>query len=190
MQQYIPDLIILGIVILFIIIDARRGLVLALSRLLIIIASFIGAGVITNLFTDSVTLFLRPMINEFLTEALVNMRSNMLDAQAGMDILLGLVNKMIPDPTRMLISFALWGVSFLVLQILLRLAVRAVDGVMQLPILKQANMVGGAIIGLVKGTLVALIGLFIAIKMGLYDPGVNIDDTYIVKHIVEIINKL
>lgn len=61
-------------------------------------------------------------------------------------------------------------VSFLVLTMLLRLAVRALGLVMKLPVLRQLNEAGGLLVGVGKGVLLVCLGVWVLGRTGVVSP--------------------
>lgn len=65
-----------------------------------------------------------------------------------------------------LVHSVLCVVSFMVLNFLLRLAVRLLSVTMRLPVLKQFNEAGGALLGMVKGTVLVCLAVWLLGRTG------------------------
>ena len=69
--------------------------------------------------------------------------------------------------TRTFIYGALFLISFAALLILLKIAIRAMDLVLKLPVLHGLNSLGGAAIGLAEGALVLFLAVWVLRRLGM-----------------------
>lgn len=65
-----------------------------------------------------------------------------------------------------LVHSGIYLVSFLALTFLLRLAVRLLSAVLRLPVLRQCNEAGGALLGMVKGAVVICLAVWVLGRTG------------------------
>ena len=73
----------------------------------------------------------------------------------------------------------LFLLSFLALMVLLKLALRALDLVAKLPGLNLLNSLGGAVIGLIQGALLAFLAIWIARRLGVSFETETVAQTHI-----------
>ena len=82
-----------------------------------------------------------------------------------------------------MVQSLLYGVlfllSFLALMLLLKLAVGAMDLVLKLPGLHLLNSLGGAVIGLAEGALLAFLAIWIARRLGISFETETVAQTHI-----------
>lgn len=76
---------------------------------------------------------------------------------------------------------ALFLVSFVGLTILLKLLIRAMDLVLQLPGLHLVNSLGGAVIGLIEGALVLFLAIWVLRRFGVSFETDTVSATHILK---------
>ena len=69
-----------------------------------------------------------------------------------------------------LVHALLYMVCFMVLTFLLRLAVRLLSVAMRLPVLKQFNEAGGALLGMGKGAVLVCLGVWVLGRTGVITP--------------------
>ena len=67
---------------------------------------------------------------------------------------------------RTVVQAALFLVFFLLVMLLLKLLTRALDGLCSLPILRQINALGGAVLSLVEGALLIFLLVYLAPRLG------------------------
>lgn len=72
-------------------------------------------------------------------------------------------------------------VSFLLLLMVLRLITRALDLTLKLPVLHQANQIGGLIFGAAKGLVLVCLGVWLLGQMGLWVSQETVEDSYLLK---------
>ena len=73
----------------------------------------------------------------------------------------------------------LFLLSFLILMVLLKLAIRALDLVLKLPGLHLVNSLGGAVVGLVEGALLAFLAIWILRRLGVSFDTETVTQTHI-----------
>lgn len=169
------NLAIVAILIVFLLIGWRRGLVFSLCSLLAIFVSFFGAKWIADTFSPTVGDWLAPQISTHIQEALTQHPEL---AESGVDALLqgaGLPGSLAPlvqnqvtaadgaslaaraisqEVSKVLAFGGLFLLSFLVLIFLWRIISHALNLVARLPVLNFCNRSLGAVFGLVKGVLI------------------------------------
>ena len=73
----------------------------------------------------------------------------------------------------------LFLLSFLILMVLLKLAIRALDLVLKLPGLHLVNSLGGAVVGLVEGALLVFLAIWILRRLGVSFDTETVTQTHI-----------
>ena len=81
---------------------------------------------------------------------------------AGVDLITAVVESVAES----ILHVALFTLAFVVLLILLRLAVRALDLVAKLPVLHTANALGGGAVGLIEGALAVFLAVWVLRRFG------------------------
>lgn len=71
--------------------------------------------------------------------------------------------------------------SFLVVTLALRLIARALDLTLKLPVLHQANQLGGLLFGAVKGLVLVCLGVWLLGQMGLWVTPENVKGSHLLK---------
>lgn len=96
-------------------------------------------------------------------------------ADTGETIVVALVESV----AQSLLYGVLFLLSFLILMVLLKLAIRALDLVLKLPGLHLVNSLGGAVVGLVEGALLAFLAIWILRRLGVSFDTETVTQTHI-----------
>ena len=186
------NLAIVAILLIFLMIGWRRGLVFSLCSLLAIFVSFFGAKIIADTFSPTVGAWLTPQIAIHIQEALTQHPEL---AESGLDALLqgaglpgslaslvqnqvgtgdgaSLVAQVVSQEVSRILAFGgLYLISFFVLLFLWRIISHALNLVVRLPVLNFCNRSLGGLFGLVKGVLVlCVVGWALCDLTGLVSP--------------------
>ena len=191
MGDYIFDIIILVLLVLFAWRGAVKGLILSLCGLAAIFVAFFAAQFISETFCEPVGNILRPIIiqtvrgadaepeidpdnpedvytvdelfegfSDFLEQGVANDTIDGRGPLSPMDALAGYLAKAIAKAL-------LFGIVFFGGLLAWFLLSHALDLAFSLPILAQVNLAGGLILGLVKGTLLSIVLVWLAQLAGL-----------------------
>lgn len=169
----------------------RRGLILTVSSLLVLLCAIFAANILSTMFAPMVSEAVAPKMEAFLQEQVsahveddATLESLLEDTQleallpyVESDIILevesnveGLATEAIASIAQALatgvVKILLWIVAFVAVSALLNIVVRAVDLVAKLPVLRTVNTLGGLATGAIKGVIVVYIVL---ILLGWFD---------------------
>ncbi len=92
-----------------------------------------------------------------------------------------LVMAVVESLAQSILYAALFLVSFVGLTILLKLLIRAMDLVLQLPGLHLVNALGGAVIGLIEGALVLFLAIWVLRRFGVSFETDTVSATHILR---------
>ena len=170
----IIDIVIIAIVVLSIFLGYRKGLV-ALS---IQLFAFIIAVVITFILYQPITNFIvnATGIDEAIQNSILEKANDIMqeDSEMSNTIVEEVKNDMLPETARTIsiniITFVVVIVLFLLVKIGLRVVTAMANLVAQLPILKQANELGGIIYGFIRGLLIIYVILLVVNISGEISP--------------------
>ena len=161
----IIDIAIIAIVVLSVFLGYRKGLV-ALS---IQLFAFIIAVVITFILYQPITNFIvnATGIDETIQNSILEKANDIMqeDSKMSNTIVEEVKNDMLPETARTIsiniITFVVVIVLFLLVKIGLRFVTAMANLVAKLPILKQANELGGIIYGFIRGLLIIYVILLV-----------------------------
>ena len=170
----IIDIVIIAIVVLSIFLGYKKGLV-ALS---IQLFAFIIAVVITFILYQPVTNFIvnATGIDEAIQNAILEKANDIIqeDSEMSNTIVEEVKNDMLPETARTIsiniITFVVVILLFLIVKIGLRFVTALANVVTKLPILKQANEVGGIVYGFIRGLLIIYVILLVVNISGETSP--------------------
>ncbi len=170
----IIDIAIIAIVVLSIFLGYRKGLV-ALS---IQLFAFIIAVVITFILYQPITNFIvnATGIDEAIQNSILEKANDIMqeDSEMSNTIVEEVKNDMLPETARTIsiniITFVVVIVLFLLVKIGLRFVTAMANLVAKLPILKQANELGGIIYGFIRGLLIIYVILLVVNISGEISP--------------------
>lgn len=170
----IIDIVIIAIVVLSIFLGYKKGLV-ALS---IQLFAFIIAVVITFILYQPVTNFIvnATGIDEAIQNAILEKANDIIqeDSEMSNTIVEEVKNDMLPETARTIsiniITFVVVILLFLIVKIGLRFVTALANVVTKLPILKQANEVGGIVYGFIRGLLIIYVILLVINISGEISP--------------------
>ena len=170
----IIDIAIIAIVVLSVFLGYRKGLV-ALS---IQLFAFIIAVVITFILYQPITNFIvnATGIDEAIQNSILEKANDIMqeDSEMSNTIVEEVKNDMLPETARTIsiniITFVVVIVLFLLVKIGLRFVTAMANLVAKLPILKQANELGGIIYGFIRGLLIIYVILLVVNISGEISP--------------------
>ena len=204
----IIDVIMAVVLIAAVIYGAHRGLFRALAGLAVVIVALVGAAIIANTLAAPAARLVTPLIREQIEtkvdEAMarqsqeVQMPEEDLLALMGLDedvrnslasqtqekiqdTGVSLVMAVVESLAQSILYAALFLVSFVGLTILLKLLIRAMDLVLQLPGLHLVNSLGGAVIGLIEGALVLFLAIWVLRRFGVSFETDTVSATHILR---------
>ena len=170
----IIDIIIIAIVVLSIFLGYKKGLVALSIQLL----SFIIAVVITFILYQPITNFIvnATGIDELIQNSILEKANDVMqeDNEMSNTIVEQVKNDMLPETARTIsiniITFGVVIILFLLVKIGLRFVTALANLVAKLPILKQANELGGIIYGFIRGLLLIYVILLVINISGEINP--------------------
>lgn len=184
----VADAVIAAVLVLAVVIGARKGLVKSLAGVVMVVAAFIGASFVANAFAEPVAQWLGPVIEESVLEKLAQQES--ADAQSlleqfhfGGESLQQMVDEVmdkvketgadllsaVADSVAKSVAYALvYLAAFLVLLLVVWLLLRPVCLVVKLPILRTVNALGGGALGLVWGALLVFLAVWLLQRFDVY----------------------
>lgn len=178
----ILDLAIAAVIALCVFFGMRRGLVRSLADLAACIAALIAASLaaghcaplvverlrplLEGQVSEAITIYLQGLLTESGTDGLLD---GLLDSASGaIDGVAGTAVEIIAGTILLNIAYvALYVAVFLMVALLLRFAVRLLDRAAKLPVLHQANTLGGLMFGFLKGFLIVALVLWLDGKLGM-----------------------
>lgn len=216
-MDYIVDLILAGIVLAFTITGAAKGFVKTVLSFVAVVVAAILARTLTPSFAEQIyTAFVHERLVELIAENLGTAANDvgaalpdgvkLLAAAFGLDInaiisqmgasldLNGVAEYLavnVAQPVVMILVRALTAVViFVVLMAIFKFAIRIINRVFKLPVLKTANKGLGAVLGFVKGVVVVLLlGNIIIAFAGLSsNPEIQqaVDNSHVIKAVCEV----
>ena len=164
------DLALMAVLLLFAILGARRGMILSLCSLVALILALIGGNMVSNYLAPPLAQQLAPMLEDLLQEPISNLllsgtaaleSSDSFLAHAVLNVLEShsypttvlLPPEFILEVTEAILHPILFLIAFVLILILWRFISHALDLVARLPVLNTLNMLGGFIVGILKGLL-------------------------------------
>lgn len=177
MQLPVLDLIVLGIVVLFAFLGARKGLVLSLCSLAAILVAIVGASILTDALAPVLVKQCAPLVEGFISENL----DAILAGQAGQEsgFLWSIIHQAIQGSeaaaqaagdfaaqlavqvAAMVLRPVLFLIAFVLILIVWFFISHALDLVAKLPVLSTLNAAGGLVFGAVEGAALALIAFLL-----------------------------
>lgn len=194
MQGIVFDLILVGVLLLFALLGARKGLVLSLCSLVAVVVALVGGSLLSQALTPTVTGYLAPPVLAFLEEQLAS-GALLLSQQEGFlgSLILqltqsgtwtvdmpGFAAALAQSVAQAVAAPVLFLLGFLVVLLAWTLLSHALDLISRLPVLHQLNTAGGFLFGAVKGALLlAVIALVLLRFFPAYFPQQAVDSSYL-----------
>lgn len=207
----IIDAVVVIILVAFVVYGAKRGLLQALTGLLVVVVALVGAGMVAATFSAPVAKLVSPIVEEKITErveeALAERDVQTQTGEADIQDLLALlgidedvrgtlsekaqksvretgasiVAAVVESLVYSIVHSLLFVLAFLVLVLLLRVLVGAMGIVMKLPGLHGLNALGGGLLGLVEGALVLFLAVWAARRLGVSFEAGPLAETHILR---------
>lgn len=98
-----------------------------------------------------------------------------------------IVDTVLDTVVRSVLRSALCFALFLLISLVLRLAVRALDITFHLPVLKQANWLGGLLLGAAKGLVLVCLGVWLLGSLGLWVTEETIEGSHLLKIVANLV---
>lgn len=156
----ILDAAIAAVLVVFLLIGIKKGFFRMLADLVLVFIAAFGANLLAEAMAGPVARMLAPVLEEQVLSRL----------ETAMGDLAGLAEGLVAEASAELVHTIAFGilflVAFLVMVIALKILVGATDLVLHLPVLRQCNKLGGAVLGLAMGCLIAWIAVQIALAFG------------------------
>lgn len=205
------DLAIVVILLLFLIVGGRRGLLRSLLGVVIFAVSLLGGSILANTLADPVTEWVTPRLEGYVLERLTNGHGQeaisaaaaadtaaldqLLDldaisdmAKKAMDSAMeagkNLLEGAVSGMVRSIVYAALFLLSFLLLSLLLRLLTSPLHLAAQAPVLSTVNRLAGAALGLCTGVLAMFAVASVLQWAGVIDPQV-LRQTYLLRYFAQ-----
>ena len=187
MTPVIIDIVILAVIVLSVAIGAHQGLFRSLAGLVILVLALVGASVLSRTLTPVVTEWIFPIWEQRVDEAVEDTVEQQVPDKVR-DLLerfgVDLVERVedagsaaITAATKEVIT-SLHLISFILLMVGLHLLAHAIGILLKIPVLREANAFGGAVVGLLKGVLLVYFLLWLAARFG---HSWNPEETYILR---------
>ena len=202
MTPIIADIVIAAVLVLAVIIGAKRGLLQSLAGVIIVVAAFFGASWAANTFDEAAAEWMRPLLEDYLQQTVSQQQQN-----AGVEDLLrsfqfdgaGLqqqieqvmdqmqatgaaaVDAVMDSVTLSIAHAAVFIVSFIVLALVLWLVMLPLKLMTKLPGLHAINAIGGGALGLVWGTLLVFLAVWVMGHFGWLITQEMVDQSYILR---------
>ena len=184
----LADILVAVILLLAVLIGAKRGLLRSLLHMASLFLSLLGAAWCASHLKDTVTQWIMPMVEKRVAEKtaladvgqklpgfLSDMASDI--QEKGQDFLLNTIHELLQP----IVYGVLFLVSFLLLLLLLRLLTKVLRLVEKMPIIWRCNQLGGAALGLLSGVIFAAAALWLAVQFRLI-PQESLDSSLFAKY--------
>ena len=201
-SSVILDLAILGIFLLCLWLGARKGLFRSLADLAASLAALVGASWAAGYLAQTAVEWIRPLLEERITGAIEGYLAQVAGGEeyAGIlaDLLVRLSGQIPPEgagAAEALADLVLGNIAyalvflgaFVLLMVVLKLVIRAVDTVLKLPLLHQANTLGGLLFGALEGLLLILVLLWLEEKTGLLVDSRALEGSLLAPYLVNLL---
>jgi uncharacterized membrane protein required for colicin V production len=174
----IIDLVLLGVLLIFIIVGTVRGLIKSVLNFAGTILAVIGAAILSGIFTPKAVELLYPHFQDRILNKLDLEAMGFGDLAGGATPLSGLfptLNKSIQETVQAagmsiltgVVRVVLFLLFFVICALLVKLLSSLLSGVFELPVLKSFNRLGGALFGLIQGMLILYMLIYLAPKIGI-----------------------
>ncbi len=174
----IIDLVLLGVLLIFIIVGTVRGLIKSVLNFAGTILAIIGAAILSGVFTPKAVDLLYPHFQDRILNKLDLEAMGFGDLAGGATPLSGLfptLNKSIQETVQAagmsiltgVVRVVLFLLFFVICALLVKLLSSLLSGVFELPVLKSFNRLGGALFGLIQGMLILYMLIYLAPKIGI-----------------------
>ena len=172
LNDWIVDIVLILIILLFAILGAHKGMILTLFSLISIVLGLFGGRYVADLLTPPLVKQAAPMLEGLVQEYITVFLSGADTAVQSSGILWELLHNLMEEGlsaaepvaaelaaalAETIIHPVLFLVSFVLILIICWFIAHALDLVARLPVLNTLNSLGGLILGLVKGALLVII---------------------------------
>lgn len=184
----LPDILVGALLLIGLIIGAKRGLLRGLIGAGVIVLALFGAAWCASNLTEPVSQWITPLLEKRIAaeSPLAGLNIHLPDflsgwfsgvQEAGHDFILERVIELV----RPIIYAAIYLITFLLLLLILRLLGKLLRIVEKLPIIKTCNGFGGAILGLISGAVIVSVALWAMGRFG-WLPQEMIESSYFAKY--------
>ena len=172
-SSVILDVVIVAVLALFLWMGVRKGFFRTLADLVLVFAAVVGARILADQLSGKVADYLTPHLQD---KVMVRLQESLGDlAELAEDVIAAASSEMIYT-----IAYGLlFLVAFLVLLLLLKVVVGVTDLLLRLPVLHQFNQLGGALLGLLLGCLVAWIAIRLCLTFDLWVTQEMVDNSWL-----------
>ena len=173
MTPLLTDILVGAILLIFLIVGVKRGLMRSLMGIAVIALALLGATWCASHFTEPICRWLVPLIEKRMAERsplaglnghLPSFLSDLIGSvrEAGHDFIVNTILEMI----RPIVNAAVYLIGFVLLVVVLKLVSKLLRIVEKLPVIHSCNKLGGAILGLLSGIAVVFVALWAAEQLG------------------------
>lgn len=198
----IADIVIAAVLVLAVIIGAKRGLLQSLAGMIIVVAAFFGASWAANTFDEMAAQWMRPLLEDYLQKTIDAQQQNagvedllrsfqfgVFDLQQQIEEIMqqmqqtgtAAVDAVMDSVTLSIAHAAVFLASFLVLVIVLWLVMLPLKLMTKLPGLHAINAVGGGALGLICGTLLVFLAVWAMGRFGWLLTEEMVEKSYILR---------
>lgn len=185
----LTDALVAAILLIFLIVGAKRGLMRSLMGIAVIALALLGASWCASHFTEPVCQWLVPLIEKRVAErsplaGLIHLPAFLSDLignirEAGHDFIVNTILEMI----RPIVHAATYLIGFVLLVVVLKLLSKLLRIVENLPVIHSCNKLGGALLGLLGGIAVVFVALWAAEQFN-WLPADTLQGSYLAKYFV------
>ena len=173
MTPLLTDILVGAILLIFLIVGVKRGLMRSLMGIAVIALALLGAAWCASHFTEPICRWLVPLIEKRMAERsplaglnghLPSFLSGLIGSirEAGHDFIVNTILEMI----RPIVNAVIYLLTFVLLVVILKLVSKLLRIVEKLPVIHSCNKLGGAILGLLSGIAVVFVALWAAEQFG------------------------
>lgn len=202
----ICDGLVLLVLLAFVLWGYCRGLIMTVASVVVLVTACVGATMVSDTISPVLTQALTPKMEAYLQsyldeQGLPSAQDTVESYLAGSELEMfiplleqesfGEIGDAVEDfasstlsavaerITQGVLQAGIWLVTFLVLQILLSILIRAVDLVSKLPVISTANAVGGALVGVLWGVVVLCVLIGVGSWFG-WLPGADVSEQTVI----------
>ena len=172
LNDWIVDIVLVLIVLLFAILGARKGMILTLFSLISIVLGLLGGRYVADLLTPPLVKQAAPMLEGIVEEYITAFLTSADAAAQGNGLLWNLLRRLMEEGlstaepvaaelaaalAEAIIHPLLFLLAFLLILIVCWFIAHALDLVARLPVLNTLNSLGGFVLGLLKGALLVIV---------------------------------
>ena len=201
MEKYIADIAIALVLVLAVVLGARKGLVKSLAGVVTLAVALVGAAFIADAMAEPVAQWMRPLLEQRIEEKLTEVDTT--DAEAMLsafhfdngelqkmvdDVLqrvqetgASLVSAVTDSVTHAVSYAAVYLVAFLALLLVGWLMLQSLNLVVQMPGLKTLNAIGGGALGLVWGVLLVFLIVWLMLRFDWVLTAEMVENSYLLQ---------